>query len=46
MELFIADNGGTLSSTDEASLVAMLALAAGNMSESAFTDWIRGRLTD
>jgi death-on-curing protein len=44
MELFLVDNGATLTASDEQSLLAMLALASGEMSEDAFAAWIRSHL--
>lgn len=44
MELFLLDNGTTLTATDEQSLLAMLALASGDMTEEAFATWIRSHL--
>jgi len=44
MELFLADNGFTLTASDEASLLNMLSLAAGDMSEEDFALWIRGNI--
>jgi len=44
MELFLADNGFTLTTSDEASLLNMLSLAAGDMSEEDFALWIRGNI--
>jgi death-on-curing protein len=43
-ELFLVDNGATLTASDEQSLLAMLALASGEMSEDAFAAWIRPHL--
>jgi death-on-curing protein len=44
MELFLALNGVVLASSDEESLLAMLALASGEMGEHAYADWIRAHL--
>ena len=44
MELFIADNGGVLIANDASALMAMLGLAAGEISEAEFADWIRRNL--
>jgi prophage maintenance system killer protein len=44
MELFLVDNGAVLGTTDQESLIAMLAVAAGGMSEDDFADWIRANL--
>jgi death-on-curing protein len=46
MELFLLDNGAMLTASDEESLLAMLALASGDMSEQAFAAWIRSHLHD
>ena len=44
MDRFLVDNGATLTASDEQSLLAMLALASGEMSEDAFAAWIRSHL--
>ena len=44
MELFIADNGRQLIADDASALMAMLGLAAGEISEDEFADWIRRNL--
>jgi death on curing protein len=44
MELFLADNGFVLTASDEVSLIAMLNLAAGEMSEDEFATWIKGNI--
>jgi death-on-curing protein len=44
-ELFLALNGVVLASSDEESLLAMLALASGEMSEDAYADWIRAHFS-
>lgn len=44
MELFIADNGGQLIADDTSALMAMLGLAAGEISETEFAEWIRRNL--
>ena len=44
MELFLMDNGYALTASDEESLLTMLRLAAGEMGEDAYADWIRGRI--
>ncbi len=45
MELCLADNGFVLTASDEESLIAMLKLAGGEMSEDDFAAWIRVNLT-
>jgi death on curing protein len=44
--LFIALNGGSLVFTAADAIEAMLALAAGELSEEAMADWFRQRLAD
>ena len=44
VELFLALNGRALDASDAECVVAMLALAAGELDEAAFADWIRGHL--
>ena len=41
VELFLALNGRTLDASDAECVVAMLALAAGDLDEAAFADWLR-----
>lgn len=41
MELFLADNGFSLTASDEDSLFAMLKLAGGEIGEDEFAAWIR-----
>ena len=41
MELFLLDNGFALIASDEESLLTMLRLAAGEMSEEDYACWIR-----
>ncbi|MBS0444858.1 MAG: type II toxin-antitoxin system death-on-curing family toxin [Proteobacteria bacterium] len=41
VELFLVLNGYRLDATDVDCVVTMLALAAGDIDESAFADWIR-----
>ena len=41
VELFLALNGWQLDATDAECVLTMLALAAGDMSEADFADWIR-----
>lgn len=45
MELFLDQNGYELNSTDEQSVITMMSVAAGEMSEAAFAEWIRAHLT-
>lgn len=40
-ELFLALNGQELTADDTSCVMTMLALAAGNLSEADFADWIR-----
>jgi len=42
--LFLALNGHSLAYTAEAAIEAMLALAAGELSEEEIADWFRGHL--
>jgi death-on-curing protein len=44
MELFLLDNGFSLIASDEDSLLTMLRLAAGEMSEEDYAGWIRGNV--
>jgi len=41
MELFLMDNGFVLTASDEDALMTMLRLAAGEMSEAEYAQWIR-----
>lgn len=41
LELFLALNGYSLSATDADCVLTMLSVAAGEIEESAFADWIR-----
>lgn len=41
VELFLALNGWKLTAADAESVIAMLAVADGTLSEPAFADWIR-----
>lgn len=41
VELFLSLNGWKLTAADVESVIAMLALADGTLSEAAFADWIR-----
>lgn len=41
---FLALNGATLAANDEEKYASMLALAAGNLSESGFAAWLRERV--
>ena len=43
-ETFLALNGYTLEASDAELVVAVLALAAGELSEEEFADWFRGHL--
>lgn len=43
-EIKLADNGGHLIADDASALMAMLGLAAGEISESEFAEWIRRNL--
>ncbi len=45
MELFLMDNGHVLNASDEDALMAMLRLAAGEMSEEQYGSWIRSHTT-
>ena len=45
METFLMRNGYRLTSTDEESVLAMLALASGEMDEASFAEWIRANLS-
>ena len=40
MELFLMDNGYALTASDEDALMMMLRLAAGEMSEAEYAEWI------
>ena len=40
-ELFLALNGWTLHATDADCVLTMLAVAAGDITEAAFADWLR-----
>jgi death-on-curing protein len=44
IELFLTLNGHELRATDHDCVLTMLALAAGDLSEDALADWIRGHL--
>ena len=44
METFLELNGFELDASDEACVLAMLGLAAGELDEQAFARWIRERL--
>lgn len=44
MELFLALNGFDLVATDVACVTTMLSVAAGDIEEAAFADWIRGHI--
>lgn len=44
MELFLALNEAILVASDEESLLAMLALASGEIGEAEYADWIRSHL--
>lgn len=44
VELFLALNGHSLEASDAECVVAMLALAAGDLDEAAFADWVRRHL--
>ena len=41
MELFLALNGWALVANDAQCVLTMLALAAGDLSEAEFADWLR-----
>ncbi len=41
MELFLMDNGYLLTASDEDALMTMLRLAAGEMGEETYADWVR-----
>ncbi len=41
MELFLMDNGFSLTASDEEALMAMLRLASSEMGEEAFAEWVR-----
>ena len=41
VELFLALNGWNLTASDAECVLTMLALAAGDLSEEAFADWLR-----
>ena len=41
LETFLVLNGCTFPASDAECVVAMLALAAGEMSDEEFTDWVR-----
>lgn len=43
-ELFLALNGQVLTADDASCVAAMFELAAGELTERAFADWIRGNL--
>jgi death-on-curing protein len=45
VELFLALNGWTLDADDANCVLTMLSLAAGDLSESGFADWIRQHST-
>ncbi len=45
MELFLMDNGHVLTASDEESLLTMLRLAAGEMSEEEYAGWVRSNLS-
>lgn len=45
-ELFLVLNGYDLLADDVACVLAMLALAAGEMDEAAFADWIRNNIRE
>ncbi|MCA9238914.1 MAG: type II toxin-antitoxin system death-on-curing family toxin [Planctomycetales bacterium] len=45
-EAFLQLHGKTLSASDDDWYNAVIALAAGDTSEEAIADWLRGRLTD
>jgi death-on-curing protein len=44
VELFLALNGHCLDASDSDCVIAMLALAAGTLSEAEFADWLRRHL--
>lgn len=44
MELFLDLNGYELTAGDAEALPVMLALAAGDLSETALADWVRGNI--
>ncbi len=44
IELFLTLNGHELRATDHDCVLTMLVLAAGDLSEDALADWIRGHL--
>jgi death-on-curing protein len=44
-QLFLAKNGLTMTFQDADAVVRMLALAAGEISEEQFADWLRERLS-
>jgi death-on-curing protein len=43
-DTFLALNGHALGASDAELVVAMLALAAGEVSEDELADWLRGQL--
>ncbi len=43
-ETFLVLNGYTLNTTDAELVVAVMALAAGDLSEEELADWFRGHL--
>lgn len=45
VELFLALNGHALQADDVACVLAMLAVAAGDLDETAFAAWIRANVT-
>ena len=45
VELFLALNGHALQADDVACVLAMLAVAAGDLDETAFATWIRASVT-
>ncbi|MDE2361862.1 MAG: type II toxin-antitoxin system death-on-curing family toxin [Hyphomicrobiales bacterium] len=46
MELFVMDNGFALTASDEEALMAMLRLAAGDMTEEEYAAWVSRNLSD
>ena len=44
METFLVLNGHTLTASDAELVVAVLALAAGDLSEEELADWLRGHI--